>query len=87
VLIPHKFDVNVSNLVLMPKKSMVEVTTILFFFLNHVLRKTERTSGEPTGRTHNIFLYLYIRIIISFFYFRNEVTTDVYLAIEDWISF
>jgi hypothetical protein len=34
---------------------MVEATIILFF-LNHVLRKTERTSGELKGRTSSIFL-------------------------------
>jgi hypothetical protein len=42
MLMHHKFGVNASNLVLMPKKLVVEAITI-FFFLNHVLRKTERT--------------------------------------------
>jgi hypothetical protein len=51
----HKFDANTSNLVLMPKKSVVEATTILFFSLNHVLRKAGRTPEEPTGRTPSIF--------------------------------
>jgi hypothetical protein len=29
-----------------------------YFFLNHVLHRTERTPGEPTGRTPSIFLFL-----------------------------
>jgi hypothetical protein len=61
---PHKFGVNASNLVLMPKKIGGGGTTI-FFFLNHVLRKTGRMQGEPTGRTPNIFhIYIYIYIYI-----------------------
>jgi hypothetical protein len=36
---------------------VVEATTILFF-LNHVLCKTGRTPGEPTGKTSSIFLKL-----------------------------
>jgi hypothetical protein len=56
VLMPHKFGVNASILMLMPKKQVVNATSILFFFLNHVLHKTVRTSEEPMGRTPNIFL-------------------------------
>jgi hypothetical protein len=52
---PQKFGANASNLVLMPKKRVVEATIILFF-LNYVLRKTKRTPREPTGRTPSIFL-------------------------------
>jgi hypothetical protein len=50
----HKFGTNALNLVLMPKKIVVEA----YFFLNHVLRKTRRTLGEPTGRTPSIFLFI-----------------------------
>jgi hypothetical protein len=52
---PHKFDANVSNLVLMPKKTGGGGHYNFIFFLNHVLHKTERMLGELTGRTLNIF--------------------------------
>jgi hypothetical protein len=55
VLIPHKFDANASNLVLMPKKISGGSHYNFIFFLNHVLRKTGRTPGEPTGRIPIIF--------------------------------
>jgi hypothetical protein len=32
VLISHKFGANASNFVLMPKKTVVKITTILFFY-------------------------------------------------------
>jgi hypothetical protein len=36
-----------------------------YFFLNHILRKTERTPGESTGRTPSIFLkIIYPKAII-----------------------
>jgi hypothetical protein len=70
---PHKFDANTSNLVLMPKKSVVE-TTKIFFFLNHVLRKVGRTPEEPMERTHNIF-YIYIYIYIYFVCRQWQVAT------------
>jgi hypothetical protein len=52
---PHKFGVNVSNLVLMPKKTGGGSHYNFFFFLNHVLCKTGRTSEEPMGKTLSIF--------------------------------
>jgi hypothetical protein len=55
VLMHHKFGVNASNLVLMPKKISGGGYYNFFFFLNYVLCKTGRTSGEPTGRTPSIF--------------------------------
>jgi hypothetical protein len=58
MLMPHKFDVNASNLVLMPKNIGGGDHYNFIFFLNHVLRKIERTPGEPTRRTPNIFLSL-----------------------------
>jgi hypothetical protein len=53
---PHKFGANASNLMLMPKKTSGGGYYNFFFFLNHVLRKTRRTPGEPMRRTPNIFL-------------------------------
>jgi hypothetical protein len=44
----HKFDVNASNLVLMPKKTGGGGHYNFIFFLYHVLRKTGKTPGEPT---------------------------------------
>jgi hypothetical protein len=41
VLMSHKFDANTSNLVLMPKKTGGS-GHYNFFFLNYILRKTER---------------------------------------------
>jgi hypothetical protein len=54
---PHKFGANASNLMLMPKKTVWRPLQFFFFFFNHVLCKTGRTSGEPTGRTPSIFLF------------------------------
>jgi hypothetical protein len=54
MLMTHKFGVNASNLVLMPKKTDGG-DHYNFFFLNHVLRKTGRMSGELTGKTPSIF--------------------------------
>jgi hypothetical protein len=66
VLMPHKFGANTSNWVLMPKKNQWWRPLQFYFFLNHVLRKTGRTSEEPTGRTLSIFLYVtYVRASIS----------------------
>jgi hypothetical protein len=56
VLMPHKFGVNASNLVLMPKKTGSGSHYNFFLKKNNVLRKTGRTSGEPTRRTPSIFL-------------------------------
>jgi hypothetical protein len=42
---PHKFGANASILVLMPHKFGANAS---IFFLNYILRKTERTPGEPT---------------------------------------
>ena len=53
---PHKFGANALNVMLMLKKTDGG-GNYNFFFLNHVLHKTERTSGESTGRTPSIFLY------------------------------
>jgi hypothetical protein len=50
-----KFGANASISVLMSKKMVMEATTI-FFFLNHFLRKTKKTSGNTMGRTPSIFL-------------------------------
>jgi hypothetical protein len=58
MLIPHKFGANASNLVLMHKKTDGGCHYnffFFFFFLNHVLHKTVRTPGKPTGRTPSIF--------------------------------
>jgi hypothetical protein len=61
MLMPHKFGANASNLVLIPNKTGGGGHYNFIFFLNHILPKTRRTPGEPTGRTPNIFLiYLYI---------------------------
>jgi hypothetical protein len=38
--------------------------TTIFFFLNHILRKTRRTSGEPTERTSSIFPFLISFLIV-----------------------
>jgi hypothetical protein len=54
MLIPHKFDTNASNLVLMSKKTGGGGHYNFFFFLNHVLYKTRRTLEEPMGRTPSI---------------------------------
>jgi hypothetical protein len=56
MLIPHKFDANASNLVLMSKKTGGggHYNFFFFFFLNHVLCKTRRTPEEPMGRTPSI---------------------------------
>jgi hypothetical protein len=56
MLMPHKFGVNASNFVLMSKKTGGGGHYNFFFLLNHVLCKTGRTPGEPTGRTPSIFL-------------------------------
>jgi hypothetical protein len=45
----------------MPKKTGGGGHYNFIFFLNHVLRKTERTQGESTGRTPSIFLYIIVR--------------------------
>jgi hypothetical protein len=44
-----KFSANASNLVLMPKKTGGESHYNFIFFLNHVLRKFERTAEEHYG--------------------------------------
>jgi hypothetical protein len=53
---PHKFGVNTSNLVLIPKKTGGGGHYNFIFFLNNVLRNTRRTLREPTKRTPSIFL-------------------------------
>jgi hypothetical protein len=55
MLMPHKFSANASILMLMPKKTGGGGPLQFYFFSNHVLRKTGRTPGEPTGRTPSIF--------------------------------
>jgi hypothetical protein len=65
VLMPHKFDINASNLVLMPKKTDARGHYNFIFFLNHVLCKTERTPREPKGRTPSIFHVLVSYIFSS----------------------
>jgi hypothetical protein len=60
---PHKFSVNASNLVLMPKKTSGKPLQF-YFFLNHVLRKTGRTPGEPMKKTSSIFhLIIILRLL------------------------
>jgi hypothetical protein len=54
MLMPHKFGVNASNVVLIPKK-ISGGGHYNFFLVNYVLCKTERTPEEPTERTLNIF--------------------------------
>jgi hypothetical protein len=68
MLMPHKFGVNASNLVLMSKKTGGGGHYNFIFFLNHVLPKTRRTPGKLTGRTPSIFhIYIYIYIYICLF--------------------
>jgi hypothetical protein len=55
MLMPLKFGANTSILVLMLKKTGGGGHYNFIFFLNHILCKTGRTPGEPTGRTPSIF--------------------------------
>jgi hypothetical protein len=65
----HKFSANASNLILIHKKTGSRGHYNFIFFLNHVLRKTERTSEKPTKKTPNIFLFLKHLYLTIYFYF------------------
>jgi hypothetical protein len=66
---PYKFGANVSNLMLMPKKTGGGDHYNFIFFLNHVLRKSGRTPenlrGEPlafsqrTKQRYNDFMHTF----------------------------
>jgi hypothetical protein len=52
---PYKFDANTSNLMLILKKTCGGGHYNFIFFLNHVLPKTRKMPGEPTGKISSIF--------------------------------
>jgi hypothetical protein len=55
MLMPHKFGVNTSNLVLISKKIGGGGYYNFFFLKNYVLCKTKKTLEKPTKRTPIIF--------------------------------
>jgi hypothetical protein len=78
MLMPHKFGANVSNLVLMPKKTGGRDHYNFIFFLNHVLTKTRRTPGEPTGRTPSIFVHKYLSELLLIILMTSSVWKKIY---------